>query len=385
MMGHLLRLIGLFALTMALLAPAAPVMAAPVAPPSALAAAVRDQYIVTLKAGVSARAFTQANRIATRAVYDTALNGFTARLNQRQLAALKRNPVVLRIEADQVLQAPQRALGGGASIQALPWNLDRIDQQYLPLDGTYTTLSKGLTANVYVIDTGIRTTLTEFSGRAFVAYDAFGGNGQDCNGSGTFLAGLVGGTNYGVAKKARLWSVRAFDCNGAATTAGLIGAINWVTANHFPKAIAVMGFGGISSATLNSAISTMIAGDVSTAVAAASGNSCASAPGNIATALTAAAASASSAPTSTYGSCIDIFAPGISVSGPSLNGGVVTRSGAALAAAHVAGVAALFKDTYGDQPSATVHSWIVSTATTGALTPPLPTGAPDRYLYTAGL
>ncbi|HEU4322286.1 MAG TPA: S8 family peptidase [Roseiflexaceae bacterium] len=386
-MGHLLRLIALLALAVALLPAAATVAAAPAAPATpvdGLAASVRDQYIITLKPGVSAKAFAQGNGIATTYVYDKALNGFTAKLNLRQLAALKRNPAVLRVEADQVVQAAPRSGSGGASIQAIPWNLDRIDQQFLPLSGSYTTASQGQSANVYVIDTGIQTTNAQFSGRAFVAYDTFGGNGQDCHGNGTYIAGVVGGTTYGVAKQARLWSVRALNCTGAGTTSGILNAINWVTANHQPRAIAVIAFGSPNSSTVNTAVANMIAANVFTAVAASSsGDACNFTPGSVATAMTTAASNAADQAVGGSGPCIDIYAPGANVQGPSLTG-VVTRSGTTPAAAHVAGVAALYKATYGEQPSATVTSGIISTATVGVLTG-VPPSTVNRLLYTAGL
>ncbi len=382
-MTRLLKLALLLALVLGGLTPATGA-AAPASPPSAQPAPVRDQYIITLKPGISARAFAQDSGIAAIYVYDKALNGFTARLSLRQLDALRRNPAVLGIEADRVVQAAPRNTTDEVSTLAVPWNLDRIDQAGLPLNGSYVTGSQGQSAHVYVIDTGIQSSNPEVIGRVFPAFDAFGGNGEDCNGSGTFLAGIVGGTNYGVAKQTKLWKVRVFDCNGTGTTAGLIGGINWVMVNHQPKAIALLAFGGGSSAALNAALNAMMNSNVATVAPSASGNSCASPPGNIAAILTVAAANASTASSTTYGSCIDLFAPGISVPGPSLTGGVMTRSGAPIAAAHVAGVAALFKHAYGEQSPATVHSWIVGNATP-SLTPPIPPGAPNKYLYTAGL
>ncbi|GAB4216533.1 MAG: hypothetical protein OHK0022_57760 [Roseiflexaceae bacterium] len=382
-MAHLLRLLVLVALAAWMLPPAATATASPARGASPLAELVRDQYIVTLKPGVSAKAFAKASGITTKYVYDKALNGFTAKLTLRQLAALKRNPAVLRVEADQVVQAAPLPHTDGASIQAAPWNLDRIDQQFLPLNGVYAPNSTGLSANVYVIDTGIQTTNAQFSGRAFVAYDAFGGNGQDCNGNGTYIAGVVGGSTYGIAKQARLWSVRVLNCSGAGTTSGILNGINWVTANHQPRAIAVIAFGGTSS-TVNTAVANMIGANVFTAVAAStSGDACNFSPGNVAAAVTTAASNIADRASGGSGPCIDIYAPGVSVQGPSLSG-IVTRSGTTPAAAHVAGVGALYKATYGEQPSSVVTSGIISTGTFGILTS-VPTGTVNLLLYTAGL
>lgn len=84
---------------------------------------------------------------------------------------------------------------------------------------------------LYVIDTGIRFTHSEFSGRAKFGFDAFGKNGSDCNDYGTHVAGTIGGINYGVAKNVKLIAVRVLNCAGSGTTSGVIAGIDWVTAN----------------------------------------------------------------------------------------------------------------------------------------------------------
>jgi hypothetical protein len=267
---------------------------------------------------------------------------------------------------------------------AAPWNLDRIDQQYLPLSGTYTTLSNGANSNVYIFGTGIKTSLPDFSGRAFVAYDALGGTGQDCNGNGTYVAGIVGSTTYGVAKGARLWSVRHLDCSGSGTVSGYISALDWVRANHQPRAIAVLTAGGAASSALNSAIVNMINANVFTVVPASTGStSCSGTLAAITQTLATAVSNAADKAAGGEGSCVDVYAPGVSVTSNGLSG-PVTLSSLVAGAPHVAGVAALYKATYGEQLSSTVHSWIVSTATPGVLTS-VPPGTPNRLLYTAGL
>jgi hypothetical protein len=114
-------------------------------------------------------------------------------LPEQALQGLQRNPLVAYIEADQVMQA-------FATQNNATWGLDRIDQRNLPLSGTYTYDYTGTGVKAYIIDTGILYSHNDFGGRASFGYDAFGGNGSDCNGHGTHVAGTVGGTTWGVAK-----------------------------------------------------------------------------------------------------------------------------------------------------------------------------------------
>lgn len=150
-------------------------------------------------------------------VYTAALQGLAARLSPENLAALRQDPRVAYIEADQVMSISATQTGA-------TWGLDRIDQRTLPLSGTFTYSNTGSGVNAYIIDTGIRVSHSEFGGRATAVFDAIGDgqNGNDCNGHGTHVAGTVGGTVYGVAKSVRLYAVRVLNCSGSGSNSGKV-------------------------------------------------------------------------------------------------------------------------------------------------------------------
>jgi subtilisin family serine protease len=230
-----------------------------------------------------------------------------------------------------------------------------VDQVKLPLSGSFSYTSTGAGVTAYVIDTGINLGHADFSGRAVSGYDAFGGDGNDCNGHGTHVAGTVGGETHGVAKDVSLVAVRVLNCAGSGTNAGVIAGIDWVTAHHQPGAPAVanMSLGGGASAAVDAAVNRSIADGVGYAVAAGNGNAwgtpqnaCNSSPARVAGALTVGATDKADRPASfsNYGSCVDLFAPGVNILSDWYTSAAATNtiSGTSMATPHVAGVAALY-------------------------------------------
>jgi subtilisin family serine protease len=357
------------------------------APASALAQEIEGQYIVVFK-GQSSSADGQATKSKVRRQggrvqheYSRVLDGFSATLDRRALQAVRNDPNVAYVEPDRVISLSGTQTGP-------TWGLDRIDQRSLPLNGTYTYPDPpggGVTA--YIIDTGVRLTHTQFSGRIASGFDAVdGGTADDCNGHGTHVAGTVGGTTHGVAKAVKLVAVRVLNCSGNGTTSGVIAGVDWVTRNHSKPAVANMSLGGGASTSLDNAVAASINAGVTYAIAAgnSNANACNSSPARVPAAITVGSTTSSDARSSfsNYGSCVDIFAPGSSITSAwhTSTSATNTISGTSMAAPHVAGVAAL---ALGAEPSATpaaVAASIVNAATTGVVGNP-GNGSPNRLLH----
>ncbi|HEV2146096.1 MAG TPA: S8 family peptidase [Longimicrobiaceae bacterium] len=360
----------------------APVSAGPAPLLAASGRAIEGSYVVVLKPGADPRSVAAAAGVSPRFVYAAALSGFAAELNQGQLAALRHNPAVEYVEPDQVMTAATTQSGA-------TWGIDRIDQRNLPLSGTYTYTATASSVRAYVLDTGLQPGHPEFEGRAQSVYNAISGEtADDCNGHGTHVAGTVGSKTYGVAKKAQLRGVKVLNCSGSGSTSGIIAGVDWVRANAQKPAVANLSLGGAYSASLNTAVDNLASSGVFVAVAAGNSNAdaCNYSPASAASAYTTAASNSDDTrrSTSNYGSCVDGFAPGGSITSTWLNGGTSTISGTSMASPHVAGVAALYKATYGDAASSTIDTWIKNNSTTGVVKN-VPSGTPNRLLYKAGL
>lgn len=342
---------------------------------------VPGNYIVTYKDGARATATVTSLSTAPDFVYTDALNGFAGKLTADELKRLQSDPNVERIEED-----------GYAHIAATqtnpPWGLDRIDQRNLPLSNTYTYTRTGTGVYAYIIDTGIYTSHSQFGGRATNVYNSAGGSNTDCNGHGTHVAGTVGAATYGVAKTVYLRGVKVLNCAGSGTWSGIIAGMDWVTANHTKPAVANMSLGGGYNASVNAAATRMANAGVYTAVASgnSNANACNYSPASASnvTSVNASDSGDRKASFSNYGSCTDIYAPGVSVLSTWHNGGTNSISGTSMASPHVAGVGVLYKATYGDAASSTVHNWIISNATSGVISGN-PSGTPNLLLYKSNL
>jgi subtilisin family serine protease len=349
---------------------------------------LQDRYIVVLKDDVDSPddvtdEIVRGSGIAhVHARWHNALKGFSATIPEQALHGIRNNPHVDFVEADGIVTA------SGTQANPPSWGLDRIDQRPLPLDLTHNYPNDGSDVTVYIIDTGMRLDHTEYAGRAVSGYDYIDNDNDatDCHGHGTHVAGTVGGTTVGVAKNVNLVAVRVLDCAGSGTYTQVISGVDWVTANHSGPSVANMSLGGGYDAALNLAVSNSIASGVVYAVAAGNDGqlACNYSPASTADAITVGATGSNDARASfsNYGSCVDIFAPGVGITSStrSTTSSYESWSGTSMASPHVAGVAALYLY---DHPTATptqVANAIINDATLNLLTS-IGTGSPNRLLH----
>jgi len=357
---------------------------------SATAQTVPGQYIVVLQSNVADPATVARDLVNTAGgsllrVYSSAIKGFAARLSAPAAATLGSNPLVASVEPDQMMRAD---VTQSMDANGDPWGLDRIDQGALPLSRTYTYTSTGAGVHAYIIDTGIWTLHPEFGGRANNVFDAYGATGEDCNGHGTHVSGTIGAATYGVAKAVSLHGVRVLSCAGLGLNSDVIAGVDWVTANHVNPAVANMSLGGGKSPALDQAVTNLYNSGVFLAVAAGNDNvdACTESPSGAASVFTVAASTKTDAKASysNWGSCVEAYAPGSAIVSTYLAGTTMSLSGTSMATPHVVGVAALYKATNGNQPSATVANWITTNATSGVITGN-PSGTPNLLLFKSTL
>ncbi len=340
--------------------------------------AIPGRYLVTLQDGAMTAASDElgGGRVLERAGSTVAVG-----LTPTQARRLAASPTVKYVEQDRRVHIT-------ATTQKNPdWGLDRIDQRAVKPSKTYTPMDDGDSVHAYVIDTGVLISHAEFGGRASYGYDFIDNDAtaQDCNGHGTHVAGTIGGTHYGVAKKVKIVAVRVLDCDGDGDLMGVIAGVNWVTSHAVLPAVANMSMGGGRSPALEAAVQKSINAGVTYVVAAGNDNvnAATESPSGLSAAITVGATDSRDrrASFSNYGSVVDLFAPGVNIRSAWASSNTATEllSGTSMAAPHVAGAAALVLDAFPADTPAQVRNYLVTKATTGKVTDPK--GSPNRLLF----
>ncbi len=358
---------------------------------------VPGQYIVVLRDDVArlaneqrsalpdiasvAQAMARSHGAQLQMSFSHVLRGFVVNAEDRALVNLLLDPRVAYVEEDGVVRLSQTTQPNAT------WGLDRVDQRDRPLDGLYIHDTTAANVYSYIIDTGVRPTHNDFGGRVLSGFTSIndGRGSNDCNGHGTHVAGTVAGTTWGVAKAARIVPVRVLNCQGSGTNAGVIAGMDWVAANHVKPAVANMSLGGGASTATDNAVTAMRNAGVTVVVAAGNENqnACNVSPARSPNAITVGSTTSTDARSnfSNWGSCVNIFAPGSSITAPwhTSNTATNTISGTSMAAPHVAGVAALFLANNPNATPAQVESAIYNNASTGKLSGL--NGSPNLLVY----
>jgi subtilisin family serine protease len=201
--------------------------------------------------------------------------------------------------------------------------------------------------------------------------------------------GIAAAQDFGVAKAARIESVKVLDCTGAGTRSSLLAGIDYVAHHHQGPAVAVMSWRYGPSDVLVAAVSALVEQGVF--VASSAGNSgaddCGVAPRAARGVLVVANSTIDDrrAASSSTGPCVDIYAPGTGIVSAMPGGGTASYTGTSMAAPLAAGVAALYKESFGDAPSGVIERWIIDHATPGAVDGGGTGGTPNLLLSTGGL
>lgn len=346
--------------------------------------AIPGSYIVVMDDGTTRSEVTELVNEHDADVehrFTSAVNGFAAEMTREEALDLSTDPAVEYVEQNRELTAT------ATQAPTPSWGLDRIDQRDLPLSNAFTYANTGAGVTAYIIDTGIRTTHTDFGGRASWGTNTTGdGQNTDCNGHGTHVAGTVGGSTYGVAKGVKLVAVKVLNCAGSGTTAGVIAGVDWVTSRSTGPSVANMSLGGGASQVLDEAVRRSIARGVTYAIAAGNdsgASACNTSPARTPEAITVGSTTNTDARSSfsNIGTCVDLFAPGSGITSAWNTSDTATNTlnGTSMATPHVAGAAALVLGVTPTATPATVVATLVNNATVGKITNP-GTGSPNRLL-----
>lgn len=354
---------------------------------------IPDHYIVKLKSDANRDSLSAVDYVLQQAdrlqmmygvnvlqQYTHVFAGFAIKAKDEQIEALLNDPDVERVEVNKIVRI-------NTTQASATWGIDRVDSRS-GIDRTYNYTSTGKGVHAYIIDTGTRTTHSEFKGRAGEGFSSIndGKGANDCHGHGTHVSGTIGGSTYGVAKDVIVHGVRVLGCDGSGDDAGVIAGIDWVAKNAIKPAVANMSLGGDLSESLDEAVKSAVKSGVVFVVAAGNENqnACNVSPSNVPEAITVGATTRTDnrASYSNFGKCLDIFAPGSSITSAWRTNDTATStiSGTSMASPHVAGVVALYLEQNPKATPAEIDALVKKNATPNIVKSP-GTASPNLFIY----
>merc|ERR1719497_171939 len=279
------------------------------------------------------------------------------------------------VEPDQtVYMIPE--IASDVSVEAATWGLNRIGADQRGRNGN--------SATVFVLDTGVRITHNDFSGRAAPSLDMTISDPVECGsdlscagdrqGHGTHCAGSAAGETFGVAVGAKIRSVKVLSDQGSGSWSWSYYALDWLASNPTRPAIASMSLGGSSTQqAMADAVNGATNAGVVVVVAGGNSNSdaCRFSPAFVPSAITVGSTTSLDRRSSfsNYGSCTNIWAPGSDVKSASHRSdtGSATFSGTSMACPHVSGAAAIVLDADPSKKASAVLAELLGNAAVGAI------------------
>lgn len=358
---------------------------------------IPDSYIVVLKEGQQVNDFVpkfqaiakKQNGRGRKSTIDrqyNAVQGFSATVNAAALKELLASPEVEYVEQDQIVSLNTVTQNNPPS-----WGLPRISQRQSDTSAPYfyqDQAGSGVTA--YVIDTGINTAHVEFQGRASMGANFVTGSANtDENGHGSHVSGTIGGATYGVAKKVKLVGVKVLNAQGQGSFSGIIAGMDWVAQRaQGTKAVVNMSLGGGKSQAVDSAATRLYNAGIPLIVAAgndAQADACDGSPSGAQGTFTVGASDIndSIAYFSSWGQCVDAFAPGVDIVSAWKGSSTATNtiSGTSMATPHVVGITALLLSSDSSLTSVqAVYNKLIQLSTANVVSGNL-NGSPNRLVY----